>query len=234
MKRSIYLGLIVLIAASLSACNTYNYYTAGLNTTNMSRYHTFAWMPMGSGKGKVPGNVAMADAKIKDAATSALENKGLSISQKQPDLLISYTTTIGRGTRTNYYSNYGWGGYGWGPGYGWGGYGWGGFGLGFGYGWRGGYGWGGFSPYYYGGAPFAYSGGLTYAEQEHYKEGTLIIDLIDRRTRKVVWRGYGVGEVHHDPQKNIDDLPKVVSGIINQLSVQPPSAPPRMIRTMNS
>jgi hypothetical protein len=225
MKRSIYLGLIVLFVASLSACNSYNYYTAGLNRTNMSRYHTFAWLPMGSGKGKAPGNVVAADAKIKDAATSALESKGLSISQKQPDLLISYTTTVGRGTRTTYYTNYGWGG--------WGGYGWGGFGLGWGYGWRG-YGWGGFSPYYYYGAPFAYTGGLTYADQEHYKEGTLIIDLIDRRTRKVVWRGYGVGEVHHDPQKNVDDIPKVVSGIINQLSLQAPSAPPRMIRTMNS
>ena len=225
MKRSIYLGLIVLFVASLSACNSYNYYTAGLNRTNMSRYHTFAWLPMGSGKGKAPGNIVAADAKIKDAATSALESKGLSISQKQPDLLISYTTTVGRGTRTTYYTNYGWGG--------WGGYGWGGFGLGWGYGWRG-YGWGGFSPYYYYGAPFAYTGGLTYADQEHYKEGTLIIDLIDRRTRKVVWRGYGVGEVHHDPQKNIDDIPKVVSGIINQLNLQPPSAPPRMIRTMNS
>jgi len=225
MKRSIYLGLIVLFVASLSACNSYNYYTAGLNRTNMSRYHTFAWLPMGSGKGKAPGNIVAADAKIKDAATSALESKGLSISQKQPDLLISYTTTVGRGTRTTYYTNYGWGG--------WGGYGWGGFGLGWGYGWRG-YGWGGFSPYYYYGAPFAYTGGLTYADQEHYKEGTLIIDLIDRRTRKVVWRGYGVGEVHHDPQKNVDDIPKVVSGIINQLSLQAPSAPPRMIRTMNS
>ena len=225
MKRSIYLGLIVLFVASLSACNSYNYYTAGLNRTNMSRYHTFAWLPMGSGKGKAPGNIVAADAKIKDAATSALESKGLSISQKQPDLLISYTTTVGRGTRTTYYTNYGWGG--------WGGYGWGGFGLGWGYGWRG-YGWGGFSPYYYYGAPFAYRGGLTYADQEHYKEGTLIIDLIDRRTRKVVWRGYGVGEVHHDPQKNVDDIPKVVSGIINQLSLQAPSAPPRMIRTMNS
>jgi hypothetical protein len=225
MKRSIYLGLIILFVASLSACNSYNYYTAGLNRTNMSRYHTFAWLPMGSGKGKAPGNIVTADAKIKDAATSALESKGLSISQKQPDLLVSYTTTVGRGTRTTYYTNYGWGG--------WGGYGWGGFGLGWGYGWRG-YGWGGFSPYYYYGAPFAYSGGLTYADQEHYKEGTLIIDLIDRRTRKVVWRGYGVGEVHHDPQKNVDDIPKVVSGIINQLSLQAPSAPPRMIRTMNS
>lgn len=235
MKKLIYLGLIVLLVTSLSACNSYNYYTAGLNRTNMSRYHTFAWMPMGSGKGKAPGNIMEADAKIKDAATSALQSKGLSVSQTEPDLLVSYTTTVGRGTRTNYYTNYGWGGYGWGGygAYGWGGYGWGGFGLGWGYGWRG-YGWGGFSPYYYGGAPFAYGGALTYAEQEHYKEGTLIIDLIDRRTRKVVWRGYGVGEVHHNPQKNVEDLPKVVSGIISQLSLQAPSARPTPVRTMSS
>jgi hypothetical protein len=236
MKRSIYLGLIVLITVSLSSCETYNYYTAGLNTTNMSRYHSFAWMPMGSGKGKAPGNVVTADAKIKDATTSALEAKGLSISQKQPDLLISYTTTVGRGTRTNYYTNYGWGGYGWGGWGGWGGYGWGGYGLGWGFGGRG-YGWGGFSPYYYYGAPFAYGGALTYEDQEHYKEGTLIIDMIDRRTRKVVWRGYGVGEVHHDAQKNIDDLPKEVNGIISQLSLQPPAGAPvsmRRTRTMSS
>jgi len=214
MKRSIPLGLILLIVISLSACDSYNYYTAGLNTTYMNRYHTFAWMPMGDAKGKAPSNIITADAKIKDATTAALESKGLAISQKQPDLLISYTTTVGRGTRTNYYSNYGWGG----------------FGLGWGYGGRG-YGWGGFSPYYYGGAPFAYGGALTYEDQEHYKEGTLIIDMIDRRTRKVVWRGYGVGEVHHDQQKNIDDLPKEVEGIINQLSLQPPAGAPVMRRT---
>jgi len=64
-----------------------------------------------------------------------------------------------------------------------------------------------------------YDGGITYAEQENYKEGTLIIDLIDTRTRKVVWRGFGVGEVHRDPQKNIDDIPKVVAGILNQLQL---------------
>ena len=64
-------------------------------------------------------------------------------------------------------------------------------------------------------------GGPTYAEKELYKEGTLIIDLIDPRTRKIVWRGFGVGEVHKNAQKNIDDLPKVVDGVINQLQLTP-------------
>ena len=58
-------------------------------------------------------------------------------------------------------------------------------------------------------------------EQEHYKEGTLIIDLIDTRTRKIVWRGFGVGEVHNNPQKTIDDLPKVVNGVLDQLQLTP-------------
>lgn len=217
MKRSIYLALIVLIVSCLSACDSYNYYTAGLNKTNLSNYHTFAWMP--SGNSKMAMGAGEADAKIKDAATMALTGKGLSLQQRRPDLLVSYTTTVGRGTRTNYYTTY--------PGY------YGGFYPGWGFGWGGGWGgWGGwYRPSYYAfGGPFAYSGGLTYSDQEHYKEGTLIIDLIDRRTKKVVWRGFGVGEVHHNPQKNVDDLPKVVDGIISQLNITRTT----MVRTMSS
>lgn len=108
---------------------------------------------------------------------------------------------VGRGSRTNYYTPY---------------YDYGGFYPGWGWGW----GWG-YRPYYYAyGAPFAYYGGLTYAEKEHYKEGTLIIDLVDTRTRRIVWRGFGVGEVHHNPQKTIDDLPKEVNGVLSQLQLE--------------
>jgi hypothetical protein len=210
MKRLIYLALTALMISGLSACTSYDYYTAAINKTNLSSYHTFAWMPPSSTGDKKMAN-SEADAKIKDAATSALVAKGLRLSQSRPDLVVSYTTIVGRGARTNYYT----------PGYygGWGGYpGWGGWGLGFGFGW----GWGGYyRPYYYAyGAPFAY-GGPTYAEKEHFKEGTLIIDLIDPRTRRIVWRGFGVGEVHSNPQKNVDDLPKVVNGVINQLQLTP-------------
>jgi len=220
MKRLIYLGLIVFILSALSGCDSYNYYTAGLNKTNLSNYHTFAWMPVINNSGKkMPAVNSEADAKIKDAATAALTSKGLSVQQKQPDLLVSYTTTVGKGTSTTYYSTWGYPGWGWGAGFGFG-WGWGGY-------------WG-YRPYYFYGAPFAYGGQLTYADQEHYKEGTLIIDLIDRRTQKVVWRGFGVGEVHHDPKKNIDDLPKVVQGIIDQLSLAAPATPVRARGTMSS
>ena len=223
MKKSIYLVLIALTLTGLSACDTYNYYTAGLNRTNMSGYHSFAWMPaVENPKKQNTRNNDEADAKIKDAATTALQAKGLTLQKQNPDLVVVYTTTVGRGSRTEYYTDYPgfYGGWGWGAGWGWGSR----------------WGWGGWArPGYYAfGGPFSYYGGVTYAEQEHYKEGTIIIDLIDTRTKKVVWRGFGVGEVHHNPQKNIDDIPKVVTGVLNQLDLTPPAVRPRPTRTMSS
>lgn len=201
MKKTIYLALTALLLSGLSACTSYDYYTAAINKTNLSNYHTFAWMPSENGDSKM--NNDLADAKIKDAATNALVSKGLQLNRRNPDLVVTYSRTVGTGARTNYYSPNYYGGFypGWGYGYGWG--------------------WG-YRPYYYAyGMPFAYYGGLTYAEKEHYKEGTIIIDLIDTRTRRIVWRGFGVGEVHKNQQKNIDDLPKVVDGVLAQLKLMP-------------
>ncbi len=206
MKKLIYLGSFLLILSGLSACTSYDYYVAGLNKTNMSGYRSFAWMPMNNSNNN-NGSV-VADASIKDAATQALSSKGLRLQQRNPDLLISYSTMVGTGTRTYYYPDYG--------------FGYGGFYPGFGFGWGGFGGWGrfGYRPYYYAyGAPFAY-GGMGVG-QEHYKEGTIIIDLIDTRTKRVVWRGFGVGEVHSNPQKTLEDLPKVVDGVLEQLHVNP-------------
>jgi hypothetical protein len=201
MKKLIYVALAVFMLSGLSACTSYDYYTAAINKTNLTAYHTFAWMPPSKSGDKMMGQAA--DVKIKDAATTALVSKGLQLSARRPDLIVTYTNIVGRGTRTNYYTPYyGYGGY---PGWGWG----------WGWGW-------GYRPYYAFGGPFSYYGGLTYAEKEHYKEGTLIIDLIDTHTRRIVWRGFGVGEVHSNPQKTIDDLPKVVAGVLDQLQLTPP------------
>jgi hypothetical protein len=204
MKTSISLVLGFLIISGLSACSSYNYYTAGLNKTNMSQYRSFAWIsPEGQSNNIKPTASAVADLKIKDAAVASLTTKGLRMKTDNPDLLVTYTAKVGIGAKDVYLPTY----------YGTGFYP--GFGLGYGWGYR---------PYYYGyGQPFVYYGGSTVVDRDHYKEGTIIIDLIDTHTKKVVWRGYGVGEVHNNPQKNIDDLPKVVNGIINQLQLLPGS-----------
>jgi hypothetical protein len=204
MKTLITRAIGCLVVAGLSACSSYNYYTAGLNKTNMSQYRSFAWISQQGKTDDKPTANAIADLKIKDAAVTSLTNKGLRMQKDNPDLLVTYTAKIGLGSKTVYYPTY----------YSTGFYP--GFGVGFGWGYR---------PYYYGyaGYPFTYYGGMTAVDKEHYKEGTIIIDLIDTRTRKVVWRGFGVGEVHHNVQRNIDDIPKVVEGIISQLQLTPRS-----------
>lgn len=197
MKNLVYIFTVIFFTILFSACTSYNYYTAAINKTNLNSYHTFGWMPQ-TDDGNKDTYKNQADIKIKDAATIALTSKGLQQSQINPDLIVSYTSKIGRGSKTVYYSA----GY---PGWG---YGWG---LGWGWNWA-------YRPYYYNfGAPFNYYG-ATVAENEHYKEGTLIIDLIDSHTHKIVWRGFGVGEAQHKMQKHIDDLPKVVDGILSQLN----------------
>lgn len=199
---------MLLLVATLSACSSYNYYTAARNKTDLSAYRTFAWLPPATMTNKAGAVVKkeVADEKVKDAAISALENKGLKFQENNPDLLVSYTTVTGRGMKTEFYPYY-YGGY---PG----------FGLGFGWGWGGGW---GYRPFYgYGGwgwgYPYGYGyGGGGYARVP-YKEGTLIIDIMDTKSRKLVWRGFGVGELHN-PQKTVKELPKVVNGIIEQLQL---------------
>jgi hypothetical protein len=44
-----------------------------------------------------------------------------------------------------------------------------------------------------------------------------VIDLIDRSSSKVIWRGVAKGEVNN-PEKAVKDIPKVVGKIFNRLS----------------
>lgn len=212
MKRTINLGLVILLVSTLSACSSYNYYTAARNKTDLSSYRTFAWLPpnMENDHAGAVLKREVGDERVKDAAITALQAKGLKLQEREPDLLVSYSTVTGRGVKTEFYPSYYGGLYG--GGWGWGGYGWGG-----GWGYRSFYG-GGF-----GGWGFPYYGGGTYARVP-YKEGTLIIDIIDRNTRRLVWRGFGVGELHN-PRQTIKELPKVVAGVLEQLQLNQVNQP---------
>ena len=71
---------------------------------------------------------------------------------------------------------------------------WGGYGYGFGYG------------YGYGPATNSY---LT----ENYIEGTLIINLFDRKLKKLIWQGAGVGTVDDNPQTREKGIQKALDQI---------------------
>lgn len=196
MKKLINGSLLTLAVFLLAACSSYNYYSVG-SSSNVSRYSTFAWLPPINNTKNPYYDNDLADQKIKDQATADLENKGLRLKASRPDLLVRYTIMVDNKVKTYNQPAYTYVGGGYYPRFG----------------------------YYRGHRFFYYSYRTPYPvyvgdDIYHvpYKEGTLIIDLINRATHKVIWRGYGVGEVDN-PEKAINDLPEVVDGILNKLQV---------------
>lgn len=73
------------------------------------------------------------------------------------------------------------------------------------------YGFGGvYRPYGYWAAPV---GGYTSVSTYDYKDGSLVIDMIDSRTQKMIWTGSGSAEIYKQP-KNPEE---VISEVINKI-----------------
>jgi len=75
------------------------------------------------------------------------------------------------------------------------------------------YGYGGaYRPYgYYGGA--GSSGYTTYNTYE-YKDGSLIIDIVDAKTNKMIWEGIGNKDIDHAPKNPEEAIRKAVTSIM--------------------
>lgn len=185
------------LALFVAACSSYQYYAIEGNHAEFNKYHSFAWLPPADTL-KRDGYTDIADDKIKTETTMQLEKRGLVLKPDNPDLLVRYSILTDNKTKTYAQPVYTYVN--------------------------------GFYPgvlryrdgrrfYYSYRRPFVVYMG-TGIEEVPYKEGTLIIDLIDRRSEHVVWRGYGVGEVVN-PEKSIADIPEVVNGIISRLPLQP-------------
>jgi len=82
------------------------------------------------------------------------------------------------------------------------------------------YGYGGFyRPYYWGGGS---SSSTTNYNTRHYKDGSLIIDVVDANSKKLVWQGVGNKEIDK-PAKDPDTaIPKAIASIMEDF---PPGAP---------
>jgi Domain of unknown function (DUF4136) len=65
-------------------------------------------------------------------------------------------------------------------------------------------------------------GPLDYPEITQYTEGTVVIDVIDPKTKDLLWRGQGVASVSDDPQVYAKELAKTVAKIVDRF---PPAAP---------
>jgi hypothetical protein len=184
----------ILLSILLWGCSTYQYYAIQSPKASFNKYRTFAWLPSPDSS-RYYNDIA--DEKIKDEVSAGLEKRGLSLQTSRPDLLVRYTIQVRDRVRVYNYPAYVYG-----PGIVYHGVAHNRYGRYF---------------YYSYATPFPVYVGNN-IEQVPYKEGTLIIDLVERRNHQVIWRGYGTGDVDN-PERAISDIPEVVEGILNRLPI---------------
>ncbi|MBO0933795.1 DUF4136 domain-containing protein [Fibrella aquatilis] len=159
---------------------------------DFSKYRTYAWMQSDVKGSKNPLYYnQLATEQVENTVSGELAKKGLKETTRRPDLLIGYHFFVEEKTRTVTNNNYAGAPF-YGPYYGWG---------------RWGYaGWG---PAWYG-ANF----GPSYA-QEKYEAGTVVVDMVDNRTKRLIWRG-SVQNAVGDPTKISSKLVREVERIVEK------------------
>ena len=157
---------------------------------NFSKYRTYAWMDSDVKGSQNPlyYNQLASDA-VENTVNQVLSEKGLKEVKSRPDLIIGYHFFVEEKTRTVATNNYA--GPLYGPYYGWGRWGFAGWGPSW-------WGWGG--PQY---------------REEEYQAGTVVVDMVDARTKQLVWRG-SVQQAVNDPARITSLLPKEIERIVER------------------
>ncbi len=130
--------------------------------------------------------------RLRDAFKAEFANRDLKIVTDNADALVSLYLVIDNKTSTTAYTDFN-GGMGMGAGRGWG-MGVGGVGLG--------------------------SATTTYSEDD-YEEGTLVVDVYDASTQKLIWQGTSQSTVQANASKREKTIPKKVKKLMNKYPVEP-------------
>lgn len=179
----------ILLSSSLLllmfSCAT-NVHTINPSGNDLSDYETFAYLPNTSveveGKNYADSSV---NKTIVESVKMNLEGHGLDINRENPDLLVLISTSADVELKTDtrpVYATYPYQ-----------------YGVGRVSPW--------YNPYYFYGYS-SYSPVVGYNTTTYsYKEGTLVIDIIDRVTKKTVWKGIANEQIYSQPTTEaIQDL----------------------------
>ena len=161
--------------ACLSACSSLSIDSEWDHKADFSTYHSFAWIPQEKGlpaEQQLPKHLDMRLRRVVEEIL--IDDKGFdkAMSPADADLLIAYYIDTEKNLTVDY-SVYG--------------------------GYYGGYGYG-YWPGYWGGAGPGYYEGAAAHHVREYTTGTLVLDIVDAKTKTLVWTGVIAGEArHHNP-----------------------------------
>ena len=191
MKKFL-LPLFVLLMVS---CSTLKVKTNYDKSVNFKEFKTFSMYPWDK------HNDSLVNPVDKETIITSIENemkrRGYEYVEKGGDLIVSTFVILENKTTYSAYTNH-YGGYA-------------GFGGGWGYygpSWAYGYSWG----------PTGFYGETTISAVD-YLQGTIIIDIFELPSKKLVWQGIGSGEVNQNPSVRDRKLPNRISHIFRKFPV---------------
>ncbi len=170
-RASIVLALAV--ALMLSGCSSSLHIDHEWDrSVDFSQYSSFTWIPQDegpSGSQQLPQHLDIRLRRVVDDIMMDTKGINRAVALPQADLLFAYYIDSEKKLRVDY-TVYG--------------------------GYYGGYGYSGWSGYGYGGA--GYGGGGSVSKVREYSTGTLVLDIIDRRTKTLVWTGVVEGDAKYE------------------------------------
>lgn len=187
MKQAILLASLMLLAQ----CAPRVVIDSAQNV-DFSKYRTYDWMDSDVTAGQNPLYYnQIATQNVEDIINKALTGRGLKRVSRRPDLLIGYHFFVEEKTRTVNVNPGPVGLYG--PYYGWGRWGYRGWGPGW---------WG-------------YNFNNNQYIQEPYQAGTLVVDMVDARSKRLVWRG-SIQNAVGNPANISEQLASQVQSIVEK------------------
>ena len=165
-------ALIVIL--SLIGCSSLNIDREWDRSVDFSAYSTYAWIPQDEGpvhEQQLPEHLDIRLRRVVDDIM--MDQKGFERAPAPPqaDLLLAYYVDLKKQLKVDYTL---YGGY------------YGGYGYGY---------WPGYGPGY--GGP-GYGGGGAVSKVREYATGSLVLDIVDRRTKQLVWTGIVQGDAKYD------------------------------------
>ena len=206
MKMIIWITVGIFIVMLVGCSTTYNAVSSDYDkSVDFTKYKTFAWLPDKADTSNTPYNNEIIRNNIRNYFGLCMSDRAYTFDAENPDLLMQLVITNTKKERvissyqsSYYYRPYYYGSHYYSP-------------YSYGYHYR------NYSTYRYG-----YSGypGYSTTQKEKYVNGSITLNLIDRKANKLVWSGTAEGDIY-DPSQISSDLHPAVHNILDEYPVKP-------------
>jgi len=182
----------VLVAAAISSCSSIKITSDKDGDVDFDQHKTLSYYGWQEESDKIL--TRFEQERIEKAFGEEFKKRGFTLAERDGDIVVSLFIVIDQKKGATAYTNH----YGAGGPYGY----YGGYGYGAGWGWGMG------------------ASTTTYSEYE-YKVGTLVCDVFDSKTKKLIWQGVVSGEIDENPKTRERNIPRVVKELMKRYPKQP-------------